>query len=496
MIRRFSSRAHSAYAKLRGPVRRGDIPKVFAALFLTVSACSTALADFSPRLVADISPGAAWSFPRGFVSHQGQVYFGATTDETSVSFWATDGTAEGTRLVCDSSVVRLQEELDHRHPLIVSDGRQMYFAGYDPQHGSEPWISDGTAAGTRMVQELYPGSQDPYAYVAPSRGGVVYAFLPELWRSDGSVAGTVLFSSPATGGPDQVSYPIQVDGRYWFAGSTTVSGLELWTSDGTAVGTHIAAELTPGPSGSLNSPLAGVGSSVLFRARPGNASVTENLYAMLADASSPTLLYQPPNVFEGRIQDDLVANNRFALFTVRPETFGENVLMVSDGTTAGTRKILAGDTSLAVSPYGAVIETDETYGYVGSSDGNLWRTDGTDAGTIPLTHFPPSEQRRVNRINPAGDFTFVGMATQLSSGDAIEELWLVNETQTRLLLSRVSPRTDLVEAFWYFESAYFGNQLYFTWPDETRGVELHVVTLPDPTGGLMVFGALMIRRRR
>ena len=36
------------------------------------------------------------------------------------------------------------------------DGR-VYFRGFDPEHGAEPWVTDGTNGGTRLVTDLYPG---------------------------------------------------------------------------------------------------------------------------------------------------------------------------------------------------------------------------------------------------------------------------------------------------------------------------------------------------
>jgi ELWxxDGT repeat protein len=208
---------------LTGHTNQGDfdlrLSKTISIALLAALPLCPAYAEFTAQLIADIAPGAAWSFPRGFASHKGQVYFGAFADDVGLSLWATDGTTAGTRLVSNLNSGTMMQEFDHRHPLIVSDGHLMYFPGYDSVHGSEPWVSDGTTAGTRMLFEMYPGDPDPYAYIAPSSSGAVYAFLPELWRSDGTIAGTVRFSSPATGGPDNVSYPIQVDGRNGSAGS-------------------------------------------------------------------------------------------------------------------------------------------------------------------------------------------------------------------------------------------------------------------------------------
>ena len=40
--------------------------------------------------------------------------------------------------------------------LLAVDGR-VVFAAADEDHGTEPWISDGTAAGTVMLQDIAPG---------------------------------------------------------------------------------------------------------------------------------------------------------------------------------------------------------------------------------------------------------------------------------------------------------------------------------------------------
>jgi ELWxxDGT repeat protein len=56
-----------------------------------------------------------------------------------------------------------------------------YFAGDDPQHGLEPWITDGTAAGTHPLGDISPGpgssnpgrgGLEPTGFVAA--GGLVY----------------------------------------------------------------------------------------------------------------------------------------------------------------------------------------------------------------------------------------------------------------------------------------------------------------------------------
>ena len=53
--------------------------------------------------------------------------------------------------------------------------------GFDPAHGLEPWLSDGTAEGTVLVDDINPGSSASIPEGAPGR------FT--------NVAGTVLFTA-------------------------------------------------------------------------------------------------------------------------------------------------------------------------------------------------------------------------------------------------------------------------------------------------------------
>ena len=52
-------------------------------------------------LVLDINPGSGSSFPQQFRPVGTVVVFAATTDATGTELWVTDGTAAGTRLVKD-----------------------------------------------------------------------------------------------------------------------------------------------------------------------------------------------------------------------------------------------------------------------------------------------------------------------------------------------------------------------------------------------------------
>ncbi|HEX5720940.1 MAG TPA: hypothetical protein VF179_32600 [Thermoanaerobaculia bacterium] len=114
--------------------------------------------------------------------------------------WLSDGTPEGTRLVadicpgpCDSSPALLG----------VYAGRVLLRAD-DGDSGQEPWSTDGTAAGTHRIGDLCPGECGS----APGGGGEVAGWLVlvmgnQIWLSDGSQDGAFpaaqLSTSIATG---------------------------------------------------------------------------------------------------------------------------------------------------------------------------------------------------------------------------------------------------------------------------------------------------------
>lgn len=78
-------------------------------------------------------------------------------------------------------------EIGRPGSLMMQNGR-FFFSGSDPQHGSELWMSDGTPAGTRILQDINPGPADsqPQGYAPGSRAlffsadDGVHGY--ELWR--------------------------------------------------------------------------------------------------------------------------------------------------------------------------------------------------------------------------------------------------------------------------------------------------------------------------
>lgn len=160
-----------------------------------------------------------------------RVYFSAYTATEGRELWITDGTPAGTRLVVDlvpgrvgssptlvramgtriafvaqggtlyasggsaSSTQRL-----HAGPVFLTSsavvGGRLVFNAWDSTSGYEPWTTDGTPAGTRLLKDIMPGRNGSSPSVFTNAGATLaYFFTVEgasrrIWQTDGSAANT------------------------------------------------------------------------------------------------------------------------------------------------------------------------------------------------------------------------------------------------------------------------------------------------------------------
>jgi ELWxxDGT repeat protein len=163
------------------------------------------------------------------------VFLALDQDAQTDNLWISDGTPAGTRRV---RVFPLQDGSRFApmrpHSLTPFDGR-LFFAAWDPEHGFEPWSTDGTEAGTVLVKDIHPaGSSYPEGFtIAGDRlffSAADSAHGVELWQTDGTEAGTEMVQDIAPGLLS--AYPSQfavVNGRLYFAADDGTTGLELWS---------------------------------------------------------------------------------------------------------------------------------------------------------------------------------------------------------------------------------------------------------------------------
>ncbi len=334
--------------------------------------------------------------------------------------------------------------------LPIHDGT-LFFSGIssaNPGSEQEPWLTDGTATGTRRLVDLCPGPCSSFPqFLSVLLGRVFFSENARLWATDGTAGGTVLLSDEgATGALEAVG------GRVVFATSSTDSGPGLGVTDGTAPGTrrldvHLYHGASSDPSlllpfgneirfltcGSLPThlwtsdgtaggtfPLSDVTARCDSLARLGNAA-----YFLGVDASPPRLDVwrndgTPGGTFPitrlppGRTAVSLgTAGDRLVIFIQNATSQGSE-LWTSDGTAGGTVKVTdlpdVGPTPLATPPGGPPGEiffqaVDDQQAIT------LWHSDGTAAGTRRLLQFFARDLKvsGLTRFNGAVYFSAFGL---------------------------------------------------------------------------------------
>ena len=134
----------------------------------------------------------------------------------------------------------------------------MVFQAYNDTVGTELFISDGTAQGTGVLKDIWPGggpneSSNPDEFTVYN--GKLYFEATdslhgqELWVSDGTTSGTQLFYDINTAtnsdyGKSSIPNNLTVvNGLLYFSAYDSISGDEPWVSDGTPGGTHLLMDI-------------------------------------------------------------------------------------------------------------------------------------------------------------------------------------------------------------------------------------------------------------
>ncbi len=149
----------------------------------------------------------------------------------------------------------------------------VYLAGWDANHGVELWQTDGTAAGTALVDDVNPG---------PASSEPPVNALGGAWSYQMTVSG----------------------GKLYFTADDGTHGDELWETDGTAAGTALVDDINPGPQGSDPENLIGVNGTLFFTANDGTDG--EQLWA-LPSAPPLSATGQPITTVEGQTFSGQVA---------------------------------------------------------------------------------------------------------------------------------------------------------------------------------------------
>ncbi|GEP46077.1 putative Ig domain-containing protein [Brevifollis gellanilyticus] len=215
------------------------------------------------------------SHPENITAYKDFVYFSAETN-AGVELWRTDGVnLAGTTMVKDiffgSGSSNPAELAVMPAPKVKLDGTldytntKLYFIAtgngtgitQDQETGRELWVTDGTAAGTKVVKDIISGGQSSIDDGQPAYltvvGNALYFVADddvngrELWKSDGTPGGTVMVKNIHLTGSSDPTDLRSVNGKLFFVANDGTHGRELWMSNGTATGTVMVSP--PGRTG-------------------------------------------------------------------------------------------------------------------------------------------------------------------------------------------------------------------------------------------------------
>lgn len=363
-------------------------------------------------LVKDIYPGYHSSFVT-YLRADSAMFFWAEDAYGSASreLWISKGSTDGTVKI--SSVDRSFYYTPGRSTDIAVGNKYFFSLSRSDVSQYELWVADGI-----IVKKLIdlPGYLDDRYY--PAGSGGLFFFVPwhdddygrELWVSDGTTAGTMRLTDINPGPSDSSPHDLtDVNGILYF-----VVGTNVWKSDGTPSGTALVINFDDTHS----TDLVAVANDTLYIRR---IPVVEPAQAQL-----------------WRHEAVLAQTSRVITFTNLPEETNHyaavgNILYFVNNT----------------------IESPNPLQY------GLWKTDGTEGGTVLLKEWSGATGSTATRLTNVGGLLFFR-----GGDDSNRQLWTSDGTSSGTVL--VKDINDDVETDSDLRClTALGNTLFFTHADTT-----------------------------
>ncbi|MFL5729240.1 MAG: T9SS type A sorting domain-containing protein [Cytophagaceae bacterium] len=328
----------------------------------------------STYMIKDINPGKGSSNPQSFAQLDNYMYFFAD-DGGGYDLWKTDGTPAGTVKVHDIH----STYIDTYYASIVRSGQYIYYMIRAGTSSSEVWRSDGTPNGTELVKKFQHDNYATMGNLTAAGKNIFFTLSPDqLWKSDGTDAGTVLVKDKFFG--QSLTY---VNGMLYF----TSFGLTLWRSDGTTPGTFQLVKTA------VYSNLVGIGST---------------LYFCTADSTNKGVeLYKTDGTIKGTViardvhpgpassyPQGLFAHNNDLFFMAQDTNYNVNRINYSSFSLFKLNTLTSSMTTLKskITQYGNMVTVKDEI-FIPLNDGNtgleLWKTDGSSAGTSLVMDIAP-----------------------------------------------------------------------------------------------------------
>lgn len=381
--------------------------------------------------VKDVAAGASSSSPDQFTEFNGVLFFTANNGR----LWSSDGTEAGTSYVLNSN--------NNPQQLTVVNDALFFTTGSSP---STLWKSDGTAAGTERFVLQVGNNVGVNPRQLAAVGDELYLIAnaigtgPEIWRTDGSPAGTAWTGDVLASTIGTPRYLTDVAGKLFFtAAPPSGLGIALYTSDGTGPGTRYVKDIVSESTGSQPVGLAALNDSLFFQAKdftqsklwttdgtttgtlPFSSALSQPISGATSVGDTVFFITNSPQVGNELWKSDGTAVGTMLVKDIAPGTasaffsnwshplFNANGTLYfvayepatglevwkSDGTAAGTtlvKDVTPGSNSSFMTPelhtVNFTLVGDAVYFVVYDGErSKLWRTDGTEAGTVEVRNF-------------------------------------------------------------------------------------------------------------
>jgi len=456
----------------------------------------------------EIWPGNSSGNPSGFMPATDRLYFSGNDGSHGEELWWSDGSTTFRTGVKSYNPYNNAPRLANSvYANIANDdpavlGNSLFFSGYSASNGWALWRYDGTAAS--LVKDFLPNVYDysdfstswsPYDlttvgeklfFSAPilrqldGNGDGVFeqSFLdPYLWYSDGTAAGTLPLAYLPLGTREKYV----VGNLLYFTAFNAAGDFLLWRSDGTPSGT-IPLKAFP-PYGPLT--WAQAGNRLFYE---WIESITDPRGAELwtSDGSAAgTVLVKDiapgpdGSLFAGRSRVNWAAIGNTLYFIADDGSSGME-LWKSDGSAAGTVRVADINPGYGGSNPGWLQAVGDTLFFSAASPGGLssfgnrlWKSDGTTAGTMPVADAsswgPPLNPEWLTAVGNTLYFT----ATNTPDGTTPwlgRELWKSDGTATATVpVADINPGRG---SSWIEWPTLVGDTLFFRATDANYDTEL------------------------